>query len=270
MDKRLGRRGENDSFERLMGVIRELRQKCPWDREQTLADTSRHLLEEAYEAVDAIASARPHDIAEELGDLLVQSLFTAAIASESGSVEISDLLEGAAEKLIRRHPHVYGDSQATTVEQVLDLWERIKDREKKKPAARASLAKTGRALPSLMRAEKLGIKARQLGMDWKDARAVLAKVREELDEIERALDAGDQAKAAEEAGDMMLASANLPRFLGRDAEQILRLSCDKFVARFGEVERLSASRGLNLRDLSPANVEKLWQEAKRSSVSTKD
>jgi ATP diphosphatase len=115
-----------------------------------------------------------------------------------------------------------------------------------------------------MRAEKLGVKARRLGMDWQDAREVLTKIREELDEIERALDTGDKSAAAEEIGDLMLAIANLPRFLGRDAEQTLRKSCDKFVARFGEVERLSASRGLKLAKMSPRELEALWQEAKRS------
>ena len=264
MPKQSGKTTDNDSFARLLSTIRELRQKCPWDREQTLGDTSRHLLEEAYEVVDAIASEHPPDIAEELGDLIVQALFTATIASESEGPAVTELLESAARKLIRRHPHVYGDSKATTVDEVLVLWEKIKDQEKKKPKKRSSLEKTGRALPSLMRAEKLGVKARRLGMDWQDPREVLAKIREEVDEIERALDSGDKSAAAEEVGDMMLAAANLPRFLGRDAEQTLRKSCDKFVARFGEVERISASRGLKLAKLSPAELEALWQEAKRS------
>ena len=264
MPKRPGKIADNNSFGRLLSTIRELREKCPWDREQKLGDTSRHLLEEAYEVVDAIASDHPADIAEELGDLIVQALFSATIASESDGPEVSKLLEEAAQKLVRRHPHVYGEAKAATVEDVLVLWEKIKDREKKKPKKRSSLEKTGRALPSLMRAEKLGVKARRLGMDWQDPREVLAKIREELDEVERALDSGDKSAAAEEVGDMMLAVANLPRFLGRDAEQTLRQSCDKFVARFGEVERISASRGLKLTKLSPAELESLWQEAKKS------
>ena len=264
MPKRSGKTDEHDSFARLISTIRELRQKCPWDREQKLADTSRHLLEEAYEVVDAIASEHPADVAEELGDLIVQTLFTATIASESDGPKVAKLLEDAAQKLVRRHPHVYGESKASTVEEVLELWEKVKEREKKKPRKRSSLEKTGRALPSLMRAEKLGIKARRLGMDWQDPREVLAKIREELGEVERALDSGDTSAAAEEVGDMMLAVANLPRFLGRDAEQTLRRSCDKFVTRFGEVERISASRALKLTKLSPTELEALWQEAKKS------
>ncbi|MGO9603142.1 MAG: nucleoside triphosphate pyrophosphohydrolase [Candidatus Binataceae bacterium] len=251
-------------FSRLLAVVRELREKCAWDREQTLADTSRHLIEEAYEAADAIASENRADIAEELGDLIVQALFAAVIAAESDAQHAPGLLRNAADKLIRRHPHVYAGADASTVEQVLDQWESIKEGEAKKKRQGSSIAKTGRALPSLMRAEKLGEKARRRGMDWKDARDVLAKVREELEEVERALDAGNDAEAAEEVGDMMLALANVPRFLGRDAEQTLRRGCDKFVARFGEVERLATSRGLKLKTLSVSELEALWQEAKRS------
>jgi len=270
MPKRSGQRDDHESFARLIATIRELREKCPWDREQKLGDTSRHLLEEAYEVVDAIASGHPADIAEELGDLIVQALFTATIASEADGPAISKLMEDAAQKLVRRHPHVYGESKATTIDEVLELWERIKDREKKKPKKRSSLEKTGRTLPSLMRAEKLGVKARRLGMDWQDPREVLAKIREELDEVEHALNSGDQSAAAEEVGDMMLAVANLPRFLGRDAEQTLRQSCEKFVARFGEVERISAERGLKLTKMSPAQLESLWQEAKKSLEHERD
>jgi len=251
-------------FSRLLAVVSELREKCAWDREQTLADTSRHLIEEAYEAADAITAGNPAEIAEELGDLIVQALFAAVIATETGAQDLAGLLRGAADKLIRRHPHVYAGVDASTVEQVLDQWERIKEGEATKSRHGSSLAKTGHALPSLMRAEKLGEKTRRRGMDWKDAREVLAKVREELEEVERALDAGNDAEAAEEVGDMMLALANVPRFLGRDAEQTLRRSCDKFVARFGEVERLASSRGLDLKDLSPTELEALWQEAKHS------
>jgi len=254
--------GHADAFAHLIAIIGELRDKCPWDRAQTLPEAARHLLEEAYEVVDAIAAAEPREVAEELGDLMVQALFAATIAAESSGPPLADLLEGAARKLIRRHPHIYADAQASNVEEVADLWERVKAAEKGKTPKRSSLAKTGRALPALMRAEKLGVKARRRGMDWKDAQEVLAKVREELDEVTRALDAGHGEAAADEVGDLMLAIANLPRFLGRDAEQTLRRSCDKFVTRFAEVERLADQRGLKLAELSPQELERLWQEAK--------
>lgn len=264
MGEESGKPSESAAFEHLIAIVRELRQKCVWDREQKLGDTARHLVEEAYEVGDAISAKDLADVAEELGDVIVQALFTATIAAEAGAPVLPELLENAAQKLIRRHPHVYAESNASTFEQVLEQWDRIKETEKKKLSSESSLTRTGRALPSLMRAEKLGEKARRRGMDWGNAREVLAKVREEIDEVERALDANDDTAAAEEVGDMMLAIANLPRFLGADAEQTLRRSCDKFVARFGEVERIAAARGLKLKSLPPAQIEALWQEAKRS------
>jgi tetrapyrrole methylase family protein/MazG family protein len=252
-----------DAFARLLDVIRDLRERCPWDREQHLPDAARHLIEETYETADAIATGDLNEVAEELGDLIVQALFAAVIAAEGGPHSVAAVLDHARNKLIRRHPHVYGDAQADTVEQVLDQWERIKRTERKDRPGRNSIEEAGRALPALMRAEKLGEKARRHGMDWADAREVLAKVREELDEAERALEHRDDTAVAEEIGDMMLALANVPRFIGHDAEGTLRRACDKFIARFGRVERLAAARGLDLKSLSAAEVESLWQEAKR-------
>jgi MazG family protein len=259
MDEAIKSAGEE--FSRLLGTIRELRVKCAWDRAQTLPDTSRHLIEEAYEAADALSAGAGAHAAEELGDVVVQALFAAVIAAEAGSPGVPAMLKAAADKLVRRHPHVYADSDAAAVEEVLDQWDRIKEQEgaaERKPP----LIETGSALPSLMRAEKLGEKARRRGMDWADASEVIEKIREELGEIEKALAEGNQDAAAEEAGDMMLAMANLPRFLGRDAEQTLRRACDKFVARFAQVERLASSRGLDLKRLAPGEIEALWQEAK--------
>ncbi len=248
---------------RLIEVVRKLRAECPWDREQTVASTSRHLIEEAYETADAIGSNANDDIAEELGDLLVQSLFVAVIAEDESRFSLGKVARGAAEKLIRRHPHIYGDVKADTVEQVLTNWDQIKADEKKDTGKDPGLGDTGRGLPALMRAEKLGEKARRKGMDWADIGEVLKKVREELDEIEAALGQGDHDAAASEIGDMMLALANAPRFIGHNAEETLRRACDKFVGRFEAVERLAASRKLDLKKMSPSELESLWQEAKR-------
>lgn len=255
---------EGQEFARLAAVVRELRQKCAWDREQTLAGSARHLIEEAYESADAIASGDSAEITEELGDLIVQVIFSCTIAAEAGAPELATLLTRAADKLIRRHPHVYGDAQAETSTQVLLQWDKIKAQEKagKRGASVSSLADTGRALPALMRAEKLGEKTRRLGMDWRDAREVLAKVREELEEAETALARGDLAMLAEELGDLMLAAANVPRFIGANPEEVLRRACDKFVARFTIVEELAGERGLDLKAISPEQIESLWQEAK--------
>jgi nucleoside triphosphate diphosphatase len=247
---------------RLLEIVRELRAKCPWDREQTVASTSRHVIEEAYETADAIARGIDGEIADELGDMLTQALFVAVIAEDESRFKLAEVARGAAEKLIRRHPHIYSDMNADTVEQVLTNWDRIKA-EEKKDGGESSVRETGRALPALMRAEKLGEKARRRGMDWEDARAVLAKVREELEETEAALARGDSDAVAGEIGDMMLALANVPRFIGHNAEETLRRACDKFIARFEAVERLAASRQLDLKKMSPDEIEALWQEAKR-------
>ncbi len=254
---------ERRELARLIEVVRKLRAECPWDKEQTVASTSRHVIEEAYETADAIASNDNTDIAEELGDLLVQSLFVAVIAQDEARFDLAQVAHNAAEKLIRRHPHIYGNVRADTVEQVLSNWDQIKADEKKDAGKDSGIGQTGRALPALMRAEKLGEKARRRGMDWSNVREVLAKVREELDEAEAALAQGDTDALASELGDMMLALANAPRFIGHNAEETLRRACDKFVGRFEAVERLATSRGLDMKTMSPSDLEALWQEAKR-------
>ncbi len=255
---------EAPEFSRLLNIVRELREKCAWDREQTLPNSSRHLVEEAYETADAIAAGDPAAFAEEAGDLLSQTLFAIVIAAEGGGSDPAAVIKAAADKLVRRHPHVYANAKAETAEQVLAQWDRIKAEEKAaKPGDRSSLSYVGRALPALMRAEKLGEAARRRGMDWANAREVLDKVREELAEAEQALARGDLRELGEETGDMMLALANLPRFIGRDAESVLRASCEKFIMRFAVVEELARERGLDLKALSPVEIESLWQQAKR-------
>jgi tetrapyrrole methylase family protein / MazG family protein len=258
------------AFAKLLAVVTELRAQCPWDREQKLADTPRHLIEESYEVADAIAHGNPPDIAEELGDAIVQCLFTGVILAEDSKLDIATVMQNAAEKLIRRHPHVYGDTHAQTSDQVVENWERIKvdERASRNPDGAKSLAHVGRGLTSMMRAEKLGEKARRAGMDWANIREVLAKAREELDEVEQALDRNDPAHAAEELGDLMLAIANAPRFIHKDAEQTLRAACDKFVTRFDEVARLAASRGLDLKAMPPSEIDALWIEAKTALGAT--
>jgi MazG family protein len=252
------------AFAKLLAVVKELRERCPWDREQKLADSPRHLIEEAYEAADAITRGDTSEIAEELGDVILQCLFTAVILAEDSQLDIASIMGIATEKLIRRHPHVYGDKRADTSEQVLEHWEQIKldERASKNPDDANSLAHVGRGLPSMMRAEKLGEKARRAGMDWANIREVLAQARAELDEVEEALDRGDNAQAAEELGDVMLAIANAPRFIDQDAETTLLAACDKFVVRFDEVVRIAASRALNLKSMMPSEIDALWKEAK--------
>jgi MazG family protein len=258
------------AFAKLLAVVTELRERCPWDREQKLADTPRHLIEEAYEVADAIAHGNLSHAAEELGDVIAQCLFAGVILAEDSEFDIATVVQNAAEKLVRRHPHIYGDTHAETVERVLENWEKIKqqERESKDANAAKSLAHVGRGLPSMMRAEKLGEKARRAGMDWANIREVIAQAREELDEVEEALERGDNVHAAEEIGDVMLAIANAPRFIGTDAEQTLRAACDKFVTRFDEVARIAASRGLDPKSMTPSEIDALWNEAKAATRRT--
>ncbi|HKN12947.1 MAG TPA: nucleoside triphosphate pyrophosphohydrolase [Candidatus Binatus sp.] len=255
------------AFVKLLAVVTELRARCPWDREQKLADTPPHLIEEVYEVADAIAHGNLPHAAEELGDVIAQCVFAGVILAENSEFDIATVVRNATEKLIRRHPHIYGDTHADTVERVLENWEKIKqqERESKNAESATSLAHVGRGLPAMMRAEKLGENARRTGMDWANIREVLAKAREELDEVEQALDRNDTAHAAEELGDLMLAIANAPRFIGKDAEQTLRAACDKFVARFDEVARIAASRGLDLKAMTPSEIDGLWNEAKAAA-----
>jgi len=254
---------EISQLARLVDIVRDLRERCPWDREQTLTDVTKYLIEEAYEVADAIARGDPLAIADELGDLLVQVLFAAVMAEQEGRFTFASLPQRAADKLVRRHPHVYAGGKAETAAEVVAKWNQIKSEERKAEGFRSALDGIARGLPALMRAEKLGSRARQAGMDWADIHEVLAKVREEMDELEGALAADDSDAAGRELGDMLLALANAPRFLGHDAEETLRRACEKFICRFEKVERIASARGLDLTKMTTAEVESLWQEAKR-------
>jgi MazG family protein len=257
------KRPTGELFAELVKTVGELRRQCPWDREQTLETLARYLVEEAYEACEAIAGGRPDAVSEELGDLLAQIVFHAVVAEERGLFTLAELLSQAREKLIRRHPHVYGAEPLDSAEEVVRQWDAIKREERKQAGAGSALGDGAGGLPAVLRAEKLGRRARVAGMDWPDLRAVLAKTREELDEAEAVFARGELKDADEELGDALLALANAPRFLGASAEQTLRRACDKFVARFTELERLADQRRLALNQLSPRQIEELWQEAKQ-------
>lgn len=254
-----------DELARLAKIVHELRQRCPWDRQQTAQSLSKHLIEEAYETLDAIDHGSPQELTDELGDLTVQILFHAVLGEEQGTFDLERVLRGAADKLVRRHPHVYADVKANTAEQVVRNWEQLKRSERRNAGATSALDGVGRALPALLRAEKLGVRARAEGLDWPDIHSVIAKVREELVEVEQALAREDSAAAASEFGDALLALANAPRFLHHSAEETLRRACDKFVARFTEVERIAASRNLTLSELTSDQLDRLWNEAKAAT-----
>jgi ATP diphosphatase len=254
----------------IMAALRTPGSGCPWDLQQSFQTIAPYTLEEAYEVADAIARGDLTDLRDELGDLLLQVAFHARMAEEQGAFDFCDVVETITEKLIRRHPHVFADAEGRTAEAVEGLWERIKAEEKAERgqvAPVAALAGVPVALPALTRALKLQDKAGRVGFDWNDPRAVLAKIREEADEIEAELDKGgldlaDKTKAATEVGDLLFAVVNLARHLGADPEGILRATNLKFERRFAAIERALAARGKTPRDATLAEMDALWDEAK--------
>ena len=246
----------------IMAALRTPKTGCPWDLEQNFATIAPYTLEEAYEVADAIARDDLTDLKEELGDLLLQVVFHARMAEELGAFDFGDVVEAIAAKLIRRHPHVFGDEGSQTAQAVEGLWERIKAQEKQQKAARGGAEKAGAlagvpvGLPALTRALKLQDKAGKVGFDWNDPRAVLDKIREEA-----ALD-GDAAAAAGEVGDLLFAAVNLARHLRADPEAVLRGTNQKFERRFAAIEQALAAEGKKPQDSTLAEMDALWDAAK--------
>jgi nucleoside triphosphate diphosphatase len=253
----------------IMAALRTPGTGCPWDLEQDFASIAPYTIEEAYEVADAIARGDLADLREELGDLLLQVVFHARMAQEQGAFEFADVVETLNEKLLRRHPHVFGDAQGLTPSAVEGLWERIKTQERaQKPTRRSAgggegaLAGVPVALPALTRALKLQAKAGNVGFDWNDPLAVLAKIREEANEIEAELTNGDRIAAQAEVGDLLFAVVNLARHLGADPEAALRGTNQKFERRFAAVEHALAERGKSPAQATLAEMDGLWNEAK--------
>lgn len=249
---------------KIMAALRAPGSGCPWDLEQTFDTIVPYTLEEAYEVADAVARGDLGHLKDELGDLLLQVVFHARMAEEEGVFDFGDVVEAITTKLVRRHPHVFADEHGKTAEAVKGLWERIKAEERAERGEAKSagaLAGVPVALPALTRALKLQNKAGAVGFDWNDPRAVLAKIREEADEIEAALDE-DRRHAASEVGDLLFAVVNLARHLQADPEGILRATNQKFERRFAAIEKALAGRGKSPKDTTLAEMDALWDEAK--------
>ena len=250
----------------IMAALRTPETGCPWDLAQNFSTIAPYTLEEAYEVADAIARDDLADLKDELGDLLLQVVFHARMAEEQDAFDFGDVLQAITEKLIRRHPHVFADETSPTPRAVEGLWERIKAEEKaaNKTGQTSALAGIPVALPALSRALKLQMKASKVGFDWNDPRAVLRKIREEADEIEAELDRSQANKAAiaGEVGDLLFAVVNLARHLDADPEGVLRQTNLKFERRFAAIERALAARGKAPQEVSLAEMDALWNEAK--------
>ena len=263
---------DGTTLSRLVGVMRRLLAPdgCPWDREQTFASLRKYVLEEACEVIDAIDAGDRAAIREELGDLLLQVVFQAELARREGSFGIDDVVAGIVDKLVSRHPHVFGDVDAKDADEVLRNWEKLKAREK---GERGVLSGVPRSMPALTRAQRIGEKVARVGFDWEDERGSRAKVAEEMGELDEAVARGDRRAIEEELGDVLFALVNLSRHLDIDAEGALRGTIDKFTGRFAHVERRVREEhggwgdaGGGERHLPLAVLDRYWDEAKKGEA----
>ncbi len=259
-------------IERLRAIMHTLRAPggCPWDAEQTHATLVKHLIEEAYEVAEAVEGGDADNLVDELGDILLQPVFHAEIASETGAFDFDDIAAAICEKLIRRHPHVFGDSVAETPDAVLGQWGKIKEAEKNSgnrsgasvESSSYVLEKSNEGTPSLMAAQKIQKKVAAVGFDWPELAPVLEKIREEVDEVAEAMEKGKEEELAEEIGDLLFAVVNLARKTGHEAELLLHRANRKFVERFHAVEDALRENGSNVEEADLAEMDAAWNAAK--------
>jgi tetrapyrrole methylase family protein/MazG family protein len=250
-------------FDRLVEIMRRLRGPggCPWDAEQTHESLKRYLLEESYEVIEAIDKNDPEHLKEELGDLMLQPVFHAVIAEEKGEFTLDEVLQTICDKLVLRHPHVFGDQIVKTADEQVENWERIKKLEKGEER-KSALSGVPPHLPALMKAQKITEKAARVGFDWEHTDQVYAKVLEELYEFEETMVLGDEERMEAELGDLLFAIVNLGRFLSLNPEEALRKTIERFSRRFSHIEETLHARGVHMKDASLEEMESLWKEAK--------
>jgi len=250
---------------RLYETMKRLRAPggCPWDREQTLRTLKPCLLEEAYELLEAMEDENLALHIEELGDVLLQVVFQCAIREEEGNFTLDDVAASLVDKLVRRHPHVFGNEQVASSGQVLRNWEAIKQTEKDKPPNRSAIDGVPATLPALLKAQRVQAKASRVGFDWQDSSGAIEKIDEELGELKQAIASGTPEQVADEMGDLLFSIVNTCRFLKVDAESALEGTTRKFSRRFREVERRVREQGHSLKDCTLAELDTIWDEVKR-------
>ena len=262
---------EQEALARLISIIKVLRAPggCPWDREQTHESLTRCLVEEAYEVVEAIEKKDMHNLKEELGDVLLQVVMHAQIAEEAGEFSMTDISNAVSEKMLRRHPHVFEkksgqnpQNNALAVDNVLELWENVKQGEKKIFSETDDMRNIPRHLPALLRSEKIQAKAKRVGFDWDDVSEAFLKVREETLELEEAYRLRDKNHIKEELGDLLFAVVNVARFLDIDPEEALNFTSQKFIQRFSYIESQARIDGRRLIDMTLSEMDELWEKAK--------
>ena len=255
-------RKERYNFDDLLRIMEILRAPdgCMWDREQDHHSIRRNFIEETYEVCEAIDEEDAEHLKEELGDVLLQVVFHAQMEKEKGVFDIGDVADGVCKKLIYRHPHIFSDVEVSSSDEILTNWDALKRKEKHQDTDTSALASVAKSLPGLIRAEKIQKKAAKVGFDWEDVQGAVEKVEEELDEVRRAL-AGD-GDVEEELGDLIFAAVNVARHKKVDAERAVEKTCNKFVERFGQMERMAQEGNKALSDLSLAELDALWNKSK--------
>jgi tetrapyrrole methylase family protein/MazG family protein len=259
----------HQELKELLSLIKTLRAPdgCPWDRKQKQEDIGKYILEEAYEVIESLEKKDQQALKEELGDLLFQILFLAEMGEEAGTFSLDDVMAGIREKMIRRHPHVFGDTKANTVEDVKVNWQRIKNKERSTKNIEENLfGSIPRALPALQRAQKITAVAASCGFDWQNTEGVLDKLREELNEFQSALKSNNRDKIEEELGDLFFTAVNLSRFVKIDSETALSKATNKFLQRFKYMAAQLTVRGKSLEQATLAEMNDLWEEAKKAGI----
>lgn len=236
---------------------------CPWDGEQTHSSIRNNLLEEAYEAVDAIDSQDIQALKEELGDVLLQVVFHCEMASENGSFDFNQVADGICRKLILRHPHIFGNATVSGTSEVLENWDKIKRQEKSQETYTDTLQSVPKSFPALMRAQKVQNRAAKAGFDWDSTDGAMQKLFEELQELKTAIDSGIQGDIQEELGDLLFSVVNVSRFSNVDAEQALHKATEKFIHRFKQVEQTAIKRGIEIDKATLAELDAIWDEIKQ-------
>lgn len=255
---------EKYQIEDLLQIMSILRSPggCPWDGEQDHQSIKKNFIEETYEVVEAINKNDPVLLCEELGDVLLQIVFHARMEEEAGRFSFAEVADGICQKLIERHPHVFGDVHVADSGEVLDNWDAIKRKSKHQKSATEAMESVPRELPALMRSTKIQKKAEKAGFDWPDVSGALAKLREETEELSSALAEKDHAKIQDELGDVLFSAVNISRFVDVDAEEALTEATDKFFVRFALVENMAKESGIDMKTAGIAELDKLWDRAK--------
>jgi XTP/dITP diphosphohydrolase len=257
---------KKEQFERLLGIMADLRQQCPWDKEQTFESLRTLTIEETYELADAILKDNKKEISKELGDLLLHVVFYAQMGSETNDFDIYDVMKNLSEKLIYRHPHIYGEVEANNPDKVMQNWEDLKLKEK--GGNRSVLAGVPNSLPATIKAYRVQDKARNVGFDWEEKSQVWDKVREEFNELQAEIESMDQDRMEAEFGDLFFSLINAARLYKINPENALERTNRKFIRRFNYLESQTIAMGLDLKKMSLAEMDEFWNEAKAQELTT--